>query len=210
MGTKKKNDWPNLADVIKEMAAEKEAHPPVFITAPKPQTGWNDDIVEIKSPIMQIPIKDVVQNVTDALNENYLDELIKYMMNKDTEELFSKLLNPPQLATDVLDQHTNKQTIPDPETDMWWHPKGKPKVLASEMETRHLFFALRMLYNQAVPLKYRIGTDDKDKRKVTVRNHDNLHAIKVLFYQIGLRDNITDEQFENLKYMAKVLRSESL
>lgn len=98
--------------------------------------------------------------------------------------------------------------FPEPldELDMYWPQKNGAPIKVSQMETRHMFFALRMHFNRHVPPSYQIGLEDGKKFKPRSCLTDDRRAFKVFFHQIQKRDNITEEQLENLAHMAKVVR----
>lgn len=145
--------------------------------------GWdNDDDLTLPETVS-------MQSLMDNLHKSHIDQV------------FSKLLNKGNGAV------TNTvEPVIDPEKDMYWFPKEGGRLLASQMETRHLFFALRYLFNKAVPQGYRIDVETTQAKSVSVRDGECLHAIKILFYQIGLRDNISEDHLVKLTYMARVCR----
>ena len=69
--------------------------------------------------------------------------------------------------------------------DMHWQPKNGAKMLVSQMETRHLFYSLRMIYNRTVPPEFRIDADADIMRKVSVDGDENRAALQIMFFQIG-------------------------
>lgn len=93
-------------------------------------------------------------------------------------------------------------------TDMWWHPKGKPKILASQMETPHLFFALRLLYNQAMPPKYRIDYEMNGTKTDVLMDQstETKEKIRILFHIINQREDILFIHFDKLRIMADNVR----
>ncbi len=93
--------------------------------------------------------------------------------------------------------------------DMWWKTAKGEKMLASQMETRHLFYSIRLLHDKMVPIKYRIKPPSPTQR-VTVESGADKIAFKVLLNIITKRlanpacDNeFTDEMLEDLDKMVK-------
>jgi hypothetical protein len=213
---KKPEGFPNLADIIKEMAVESLKTPALdsllkdatilaklqkksdgtytFQEAPKKlEAGWdNDDVIK---PLHGPQFK-------ETLTKDVVDEMLKNMTDNNVNDIFSKLLK----KQDEERESPLMEVVVDPEKDMHWHPKDGRKLLASQMETRHLFFSLRQLFNKVVPPKFRIDAGGGSDVKVSVADNETKHAIKILFYQIGKRDNISEDHLQKLKYMAKIVR----
>lgn len=94
--------------------------------------------------------------------------------------------------------------------DMWWHTKTGEKMRASEMETRHMYYSLRLLYNQTVPPQYRICELTNEQARV---KGDTKKAIRILCYLLTqrfrdpARDNEwTDSMIGGFQLMSGVIK----
>lgn len=92
------------------------------------------------------------------------------------------------------------------ELDAWWVTADGKKLKVSDMQTSHLFNSLRLVYNKLVEPKHRIDVKDAKNFTATFPNEDSKHILKAMFYQIGLRENITESQLTKLVFMAEVVR----
>lgn len=73
------------------------------------------------------------------------------------------------------------------------------------MKTKHLFHTIEYIYNRCVPLQYR--TQITKNTGLTIDSRLEVkHTLKCMFYQIGLRDDLTEEQLDKLTLMAKNVR----
>jgi hypothetical protein len=211
---KKADDFPNLTDLISEIQEEQRAPESLIgkhviakiVTKPdgshtlfeapkKLVSGWDDDEPNATN------ISTWGDNPSNFFTADTMQQMLDHMNESHINKIFSKLLKGNEAEAKPL-----MEVVIDPKTDMHWHPKGKEKMLASQMETRHLFFSLRLLFNKAVPSEFRIDVDESQGMTVQVKDNETLHAIKVLFHQIGKRDNISDDHLEKLKYMARICR----
>lgn len=91
------------------------------------------------------------------------------------------------------------------EHDVIWNTKEEGASKASTISTRHLFYIVRMCYNRLVNKSLRID-DTEIKLLKPYTGADGRHVLKCMFYQIGLRDDLTEEQLDKLTLMAKNVR----
>lgn len=157
----------------------------------KIESGWNGNVTEKHEAIQ---VKSIQKLWTDV--EKNLEEKEKMKIKADPFQ--PKKQQPPQIFSqdeEILD-----------EMDMWWHTKDGKKMKVSEMETRHMFFALRMHFNRHVPKVYQIELHDAQKFDPRPITSSDRQAFQIFFHQIQKRDNITEEQLSALSEMARVLR----
>lgn len=211
-------DVPKLSDIIAQMKSFEDSQNLIGKEVKiKLNTGWNGNDDEIKllpqdtqPNFLLVTVPEEL--IADDMSKNKLSEEEKGLL----DEVFSKVLKKNKGAIDELVEKVgglhklNKngdliEPVVDKNNDMWWHPKGGKKVLASQMSTSHLFFSLRLLFNKIVPEEFRI--DVKGNAQANVQGDLQIkHAIKVLFHQLAKRDDLTDEQFVKMRYMASILR----
>lgn len=93
--------------------------------------------------------------------------------------------------------------------DMWWTPKGRPAIKASQMATSHLFYALRQVYNKCVVQADRLDVaEDHELFNAPARpDNTNKQVLKILFNLIGKREDLTEKQLEKLAFMAHNVRT---
>lgn len=102
--------------------------------------------------------------------------------------------------------HPNDEVRQD---DMWWTPKGRPAIKASQMSTSHLFYALRQVYNKCVTQADRLDVaEDHELFNAPARpDNTNKPVLKILFNLIGQREDLTEKQLEKLAFMAHNVRT---
>lgn len=101
------------------------------------------------------------------------------------------------------------------EDDMHWQTQDGRKMLASQMETRHLFYSLRLLYNKSVPEEHRVSKmKDGTVMVEGDQREGNLRAIRILCKLLSKRlsdesrdHEFTDEMLIDLAKMQEVIRT---
>jgi len=83
-----------------------------------------------------------------------------------------------------------------------WRTKGGEQNLApSEMETHHLFYTLRMIWNHTVPVEHRFSHYNHYRLGPTYTPEYLLTAIHALLAELSLRRDITPSWMSDIKVM---------
>lgn len=92
-----------------------------------------------------------------------------------------------------------------PKAEVIWKAEGGSPVPISMLKTRHLFFALRLVYNNLIPIHSELNYDNKRVLKFR-STEDGKRVLAGMFEEIGKRDNLTDDQLKHLSFMAAATR----
>lgn len=144
-----------------------------------------------------VPPENNYSNVIEHMQESHLT---KDILKKICEQYFNKF---PPVKDHLKKTEENYEPFYN-EEDMWWHPKEGPQILASKMETNHLFHALRYVYNTLVADEFRIPINSHLGLKI--KTPEQLKNLRILFKLIGQRDDIDETHMEQLSFMAMVTR----
>jgi len=155
---------------------------------------------------------DALKMSTTPLNPEILQAVMNKMMGHMPEEKNDYDLVPyidadgreiviPRSTRDELEKQKKAG-----ELDAYWTTNKGEKLKISDMKTLHLFNSLRLVYNKLVPPNYRIDVKDASNFNATFPSEEGKYILQVMFYQIGKRENLTDEQFDKLQAMASVVR----
>lgn len=124
-----------------------------------------------------------------------LQEMLRHIQSNDSIPAF-------EWAVDKLKPISEIKT----KEKVMWQARGSEEICITEMSTRHLFFTLRLVYNNLIPLS--ALQLDFDARRV-LRFPSATEGKRVLagmFEEIGTRDNLTESQLNDLTFMAKNTR----
>lgn len=115
-----------------------------------------------------------------------------------------------------LDPFRAKATIPTSTdgVDMQWKTQDGKTIMASQMETRHMFYALRLLYNKSVPPQHRVGStagsievnSHRTNQEIQEQRFVGIRTFFHLLTQPHRESEITDKMFLELSQMQKVVR----
>lgn len=205
---------PDMNDIFKKQSMEKQLEE--LLVKPEWQEYFMNMLVEhLEQPIKinepailkeHIPME--LYYLVGDKQMNQYKEISQYFNGTEQPEKFYDLLKkhikPASSDKEIFDskRHSFCEGAFS-EKDVWWHPKGSPRILASQMLTKHLFSSVEYIYNRCMPLSYRT----KLAGDLTVDTRLEMkHIFKCMFYQIGLRDDLTEEQLEKLTIMAKNVR----
>lgn len=109
------------------------------------------------------------------------------------------------IASDVSipSQFFNSQPIPLTKgTKVMWAPHGGQPICVTEMSTRHLFFALRLVYNTLIRRDLALDFDNKRHMRFPTST-EGKRVLAGMFEEIRMRDNLTESQLNDLTFMAK-------
>lgn len=199
-------------DIFKKNAME--SHLEVLLAKPE----WKDYLMDLlvdqmdnSNKINDLP--NTVYNLPDKVliaDAYSYQEIILFFKPEQFYDLLKKHIKPtesenkPIFDSKMLTFQEGKFS----EKDVIWNTKEKGKQKASEIPTKYLFFCIRMCYNTQVKSELRIdfGPPKNEQKNLWQASPAIKHTLKCMFYQIGLRDDLTEEQFEKLTLMAKNVR----
>lgn len=118
------------------------------------------------------------------------DDIEYYMFRDDWDEPF-------QAGKEWWDED---QVSPD-DLEPWWVTQDGQSIKISDMLTSHLFNATRMLYNHAVPERYRLHPYKKYRMVVDPRMWNAM--LYHLLSELSKRP-LTNKELEDLRHMAHV------
>jgi len=90
--------------------------------------------------------------------------------------------------------------------DMEWRTHDGKTLMASTMQTRHMFYALRLLYNKTVPPEYQIGGYSNPFFGERNKYGPQIQVFFHLLTQPQRESEITDEMWLDIAKMQKVVR----
>lgn len=93
-----------------------------------------------------------------------------------------------------------------PATKFEWKDKSDNFYKVEEMETRHLFFTVRMLWNHSVPDDFKLYPYKQYSFSAFYSKDYVREAIRCMLHELSTRNNIMPKWENDLDYMARVLR----
>jgi len=157
------------------------------------QTGENDN------PTTRAQLEAIFREYMRKSHMGSLNEEDKAKMEQIFNKLKSQVINDDPVEWEGFDDLA--------EENGWWQPATGKKIKISEMKTSHLFNSLRWVFNSLVPANLRIDGNAAIFKIPTDQYFEKgKRILKIMFFQIGKRDNLTDEQFKKLKQMAITVR----
>lgn len=213
-------DFPFFSDVptyeyesgkIKEKGKKPVTQAPQIIYSnDKYILNWDGGTTELsKDQVEQIQIAMTHKTEKDTINSIFKkmfgvpqenDQDLVHIIDADGDEI----LVPRHIADKMKQEReakSRKQGL-----DAYWKSSKGEKMMISDMKTSHLFNSLRLVFNQLVPSQFRIDVKDAKNFTATFQKDEGRLILKAMFHQIGLRDNLTDAQFDKLQIMANVVR----
>lgn len=206
-------NFPHPPDIFRKQSMEKQLEELLA----KPE--WQEHFLNMLVEHLEQPIK---INEPAKISE-YIPMGVKALSLMDIsnfQDVIKYFSQQPDKFYDILKKHikTAPKETDKPIFDSFIHPwvTGKfseqdvvwnsieNKQKASEIPTKHLFYCIRLCYNKTCPREYRVDYEGSD---LTFDSRPEVrHTLKCMFYQIGLRDDLTEEQLDKLTLMAKNVR----
>jgi len=87
-----------------------------------------------------------------------------------------------------------------------WTMNGGGKIPVTAMQTSHLFYAVRMIFNHTVPEMYKIhGCVEWNRASRTFKDKRYAReAVEAMLIQLATRPDIPDDFLEQLEYMRQI------
>lgn len=91
-----------------------------------------------------------------------------------------------------------------------WKPSGKEKISPHEMETRHLWFTLRMIWNHTMPEHQRFKPYKHYSFGPTYTTEYMLEAVKEILKELSTRKDMEKSWWKELLTMEAICKKQNL